>query len=61
MSYKTSKVWTGSEWAGIAVAVADSQQKTVGNSAATSYSLAVTDSTNAFVFFTLPLLPFIIN
>jgi hypothetical protein len=50
MSYKTSKVWTGSEWAGIAVAVANSQQKTIGNSAATAVTLSTNDATNAFVF-----------
>jgi len=50
MSYKTSKIWTGSEWAGIAVAVADSQQKTIGNSAATALTLSTSDATNAFVF-----------
>ena len=39
MSYKTSKVWTGSEWAGLAVAVANSQQKTISNQAGTTLTL----------------------
>lgn len=50
MSYKTSKVWTGSEWAGIAVAVANSQQKTISNQAGTSLTLDTTVAADTFVF-----------
>jgi hypothetical protein len=50
MSYKTSKVWTGSEWAGIAVAVANSQQKTISNQIGTSLTLDTTVAADTFVF-----------
>ena len=50
MSYKTSKVWTGSEWAGIAVAVANSQQKTISNQVGTALTLDTTVAANTFVF-----------
>ena len=50
MSYKTSKVWTGSEWAGIAVAVANSQQKTISNQVGTSLFLNTTVAADTFVF-----------
>ena len=50
MSYKTSKVWTGSEWAGIAVAVANSQQKTISNEVGTTFTLDTTIAADTFVF-----------
>ena len=50
MSYKTSKVWTGSEWAGLAVAVANSQQKTISNQAGTTLTLDTTVAADTFVF-----------
>jgi hypothetical protein len=50
MSYKTSKVWTGSEWAGIAVAVANSQQKTIGNQDGTTLTLSTTIPADTYVF-----------
>ena len=50
MSYKTSKVWTGSELAGIAVAVANSQQKTISNQVGTALTLDTTVAANTFVF-----------
>jgi hypothetical protein len=50
MSYKTSKVWTGSEWAGIAVAVANSQQKTISNQIGTTLTLDTTVAADTFVF-----------
>ena len=50
MSYKTSKVWTGSELAGIAVAVANSQQKTISNHVGTALTLDTTVAANTFVF-----------
>jgi hypothetical protein len=50
MSYKTSKVWTGSEWAGLAVAVANSQQKTISNQIGTTLTLNTTAAADTFVF-----------
>jgi hypothetical protein len=50
MSYKTSKVWTGSEWSGIAVAVANSQQKTISNQSGTTLTLSTTTAADTFVF-----------
>ena len=50
MSYKTSKVWTGSEWAGIAVAVANSQQKTISNQAGTTETLNTATAADTYVF-----------
>ena len=61
MSYKAAKVYTGSEWVDLAVAVSDSWQRPIGNITGTSYTPSLSDAGKALVFsnsssitFTLP-------
>ena len=50
MSYKSAKVYTGSDWVDLAVAVADPSQRTIANITGTSYTPSISDAGKAFVF-----------
>lgn len=50
MTYKSAKVYSGSEWVDIAVAVADANQRNIGNITGTTYTLVLSDAGKALVF-----------
>jgi hypothetical protein len=50
MAYKSAKVYTGSEWVDLSVAVSDSTQRAIGNVSGTSYTLTSTDYGKELVF-----------
>ena len=50
MAYKSAKVYTGSEWVDLSVAVSDSTQRTVGNVTGTAYALLANDYGKELVF-----------
>jgi hypothetical protein len=50
MTYKSAKVYTGSEWVNIAVGVSDSTQRTIQNITGTSYTPSILDAGKALVF-----------
>lgn len=49
-SYKSAKVYSGSEWVDIAVAVSDAWQRTVQNITGTTYTTSLSDAGKALVF-----------
>jgi hypothetical protein len=49
MTYKSAKVYTGSEWVDLSVAVAEPFQRTIGNIVTTPYTILSTDAGKALV------------
>ena len=50
MSYKTAKIYTGSEWVDLAVSVSDATQRTVQNISGTTYTPGISDAGKALIF-----------
>lgn len=50
MAYKSAKVYTGSEWVDLAVAVSSSGQRPISNVTGTSYTLLSVDAGKELVF-----------
>ena len=50
MTYKSAKIYTGSDWVDLAVAISDSWQRPVGNISGTAYTPVLTDAGKALVF-----------
>lgn len=50
MSYKTAKVYSGSEWVDLAIAIPDVSQRTIGNVTGTSYTFSLFDTGKTLVF-----------
>lgn len=50
MSYKSAKIYTGSEWVDIAVTTTDVWVRSVRNITGTTYSLALADAGKSLVF-----------
>lgn len=50
MSYKSAKVYTGSEWVDLAVTTTDVWVRNVSNITGTSYTLALADAGKSLVF-----------
>jgi hypothetical protein len=50
MTYKTAKVYSGTEWVDIAVSVSDATQRVVTEIGVTTYTLVIGDAGKALVF-----------
>ena len=50
MTYKSAKIYSGTDWIDLAVAVADPSQRTVANITGTTYTPGISDAGKALVF-----------
>ena len=50
MTYKSAKIYSGSEWVNLAVSVSDSTQRTIANISGTSYTPVISDAGKALTF-----------
>jgi len=49
MTYKTAKIYSGSEWVDLAVANSDATQRTVGNITTTTHNIVAADAGKALI------------
>lgn len=49
MTYKTAKIYSGSEWIDLAVANSDATQRTVGNITTTTHNIVAADAGKALI------------